>query len=340
MKVILNIHSDGLHTCAVITGFYMLYRQGVLELEINDCRKDERYEDALIEAVIDGRRVVFDLMDGYRYDNEEQVQRCFEKADLIFKRSYSTDQNHRFSLEIQEKIRPYGMNYFVTYKDNPLTKRPFSINGLLKTIKLTDSYVCDFEAPVLRAKKDAKILFLTKLWNPEGADIQGDDALYQERCIINEMRSKTIRLLQQEFGKSFYGGIYTDSYSMKYCPELLVSRGISLKRTYLMRMHHSDICINTMGLHGSTGWKTAEYVAAKRAIVSEEFLYETTGNFQDGVNYLAFSNPEDCVEKVYDLYKNPEKRVQMSRENAAYYDRYLRPDAQVMRAIEVTMGED
>lgn len=339
MKAEINIISDSLHTCAVITGFHMLAEQGELDLKINDKRQDKRVSDSLIEAVVDGRKILFDLSDGYFYNDEKETIRHFNEADFVFKRSYSQAKNIAFDSDVNKKLYPYGFNYLVTFGANPLTQKKLSVNSILKTLKLTDSLVKDFEAPVLKGRKEPKILFLTRLWNPMGDDIRGDKEQAEERDYINKVRTETIRLLKNEFGKRFLGGVYADDFSAKYCPELLVDKGVSLKRIYLNRMKKSDICVNTMGLHGSVGWKTAEYIAAARGIVSEKFLYETTGNFCDKKNYLSFLNPSDCVEKVSLLAESPEVVAEMSKENKRYYERYLRPDAQVKRALEKVFEE-
>ncbi len=43
--------------------------------------------EALLETEIDGRTVVFDLMDGYFYNDPAAVQALFSRADVVFKRS-------------------------------------------------------------------------------------------------------------------------------------------------------------------------------------------------------------------------------------------------------------
>lgn len=337
MKVNLNIHSGIYHVSSIITGFHMLSLNGDISLKINDLRSDSKSlnNEALIDAEVDGKKVVFDLMDGYQYNNKNAVDEYFAEADIIFKRSYSKRQNSVFSKEIAEKIYPLGFNYYVTYKNNPLIESPKFPNNILNNIKLTKSYVNDFEAPVLKPCKNPKILFLARLWNPDDDDIKNSPELKEERIIINKMRTDTIKALKKEFKNNFFGGIYIDDFSLNYCPDILVPKKISLKRAYLNRMKHSDICVNTMGLHGSIGWKTGEYVAASRAIVSEKFLYDVTGDFSDGKNYLSFSTPEQCVEKVTELFEDSEKRVQMSERNKIYYEKYLRPDAQVKQALEI-----
>lgn len=357
MRVQLNLRTNILHTSAVVTGFHMLAEAGELILEINDIRRaaaeyaapssvntvardafSAQYgasapEDALIDAVVDGRRVVFDLSDGYRYNDSEAVMRCFSEADVIFKRSFSDKENAALDAPIRDRIRPLGMNYFVTYKGNPLTPADHGIHEMIKSAKLTNSYVSDFEAQPLCRKRRPRVLFLARLWDPDGSDISGDAVLAEERRYINRMRTDTVCILRERFGGSFFGGIYRDGFSERYCPELLVGKAVTLKRSYLHRMRRSDICINTMGLHGSIGWKTAEYVAAARAIVSEEFVYSVPGGFDDGVNYLSFRSPEECAERVEMLMEDEKARLEMSRANRDYYENSLRPDAQIRQAL-------
>lgn len=338
MKAILDITSNSLHTCGVITGFYMLAKSGKLKLELNDMRAQGVRADALIAATVDDKRIVFDLSDGYRYDEPDAVQDMLESADVIFKRSYSKEKNAQLSYGISEKMHPYGFNYFVTYKSCPLTSHPISLSSAIKSIKLTDSYVSDMEAPVLRPTRRPHVLFLTRLWDPCADDIKGSVELKYEREYINSVRIETVRLLKRELGSSFFGGVYSDPFSIRVCRDIVVDKSVSLKRIYLARMKHSDICVNTMGLHESIGWKTAEYIAASRAIVSENFAYEVTGDFEQGKNYLAFSSPAQCVECVMKLVENEKLRLEMSRRNKEYYERYLRADAQLMRALEFVFG--
>ncbi len=304
----------------------------MLELEI--CRHtDNIFSDSLIDAVVDGKKIVFDLQDGYYYNDLDAVKKYFNDAFIIFKRSYSREQNILFSSDIQAKLKPFGFNLFVTDRTNPLTPEDKSVKAVIKALKLTNSYVSDFEVPALKPVKNPKILFLTRLWDPASESIRGNKALISERETINKVRTDTIRILKKEFPKSFFGGVYQDDFSLKYCPDLIVPKIVSLKRFYLRRMQKSDICVNTMGLHGSVGWKTGEYISSCRAIVSEKFLYATIGDFKDGKNYLSFTTAEECVAKIKYLAENPSARAEMSKQNKLYYNSFLRPDSLIRYAL-------
>ena len=88
------------------------------------------------------------------------------------------------------------------------------------------------------------------------------------------------------------------------------------------------------GLHQSSGWKIAEYLAAGRAIVSEPLCYEVPGPFQAGENYLTYTSADGCIEQIRTLLAHPEQILQMGQRNRAYYDTWLRPDQIVTKALE------
>jgi hypothetical protein len=98
-----------------------------------------------------------------------------------------------------------------------------------------------------------------------------------------------------------------------------------------MRSH--PICVATTGLHGSIGWKLAEYVAFSKAIVTEKLHYSVTGDFGPNRNYLEFASPEDCAAAAVRLVEDRDLREALMLNNAAYYRAYVRPDALVANAL-------
>lgn len=97
--------------------------------------------------------------------------------------------------------------------------------------------------------------------------------------------------------------------------------------------HESDLCIGSMGLFESIGWKTAEYVAAAKGIVNERLHYGVPGDFAEGKNYLAFENAQQCLDAVEELVKNPEKLYAMKQANQEYYQNYMKPDVLVANSL-------
>jgi hypothetical protein len=97
--------------------------------------------------------------------------------------------------------------------------------------------------------------------------------------------------------------------------------------------------VATTGLHGSTGWKFAEYIAFSKAIVSEELNYEVPGKLEHGKNYLAFNSPEDCVNQVRLLFSDHHLRNSIMANNALYYLSFLRPDVLVVNTILTALSK-
>jgi hypothetical protein len=97
--------------------------------------------------------------------------------------------------------------------------------------------------------------------------------------------------------------------------------------------------VATTGLHGSTGWKLAEYVAFAKAIVSERLVYEVPGAFAPGRNYIEFTSPEECLNGAVRLIEDGALRQQLMQNNAAYYRDYLRPDALVRNALQTALEQ-
>lgn len=112
------------------------------------------------------------------------------------------------------------------------------------------------------------------------------------------------------------------------------------KRAYLHRMQHTEICVASTGLHGSTGWKLAEYVAAGRAIVTEPLRYTLPGGFEEGKNYKTYTSPAQCEEQLRQLLADPAAILAMAQHNADYYQMWLRPEQQVRQALrQLETGE-
>ena len=56
------------HVSGILAGFTLLAKRGELTLRVQDARQGNPLaREALLETEIDGRTVVFDLMDGYFY---------------------------------------------------------------------------------------------------------------------------------------------------------------------------------------------------------------------------------------------------------------------------------
>ena len=268
------------------------------------------------------------------------VLALFQRADVVFKRSFSEEKNRQFPGDISAKLRPLGLNYYVTCPGSPLEAERSAKSRLKQWALSTRCYPQDFEARLTRVRKKPRILFLTRLWDPEEPAVQQYPDLQAEWRQVNADRIELLHRLQSAFPAQFTGGVSDNACARRLCPELIVPDKLTGKRAYLHRMQHTEICVASTGLHGSTGWKLAEYVAAGRAIVTEPLRYTLPGGFEEGKNYKTYTSPAECEAQLRQLLADPAAILAMAKHNAAYYQAWLRPEQQVRQALrQLETGE-
>ena len=173
VTVKLSSREGAAHISGILAGFTMLAKRGELTLQVQDVRQGNPLaREALLETEIDGRTVVFDLMDGYFYNDPAAVLALFHRADVVFKRSFSAEKNRQFPGDISAKLRPLGLNYYVTCPGSPLEAERSAKSRLKQWALSTRCYPQDFEARLTRVRKKPRILFLTRLWDPEEPAVQ------------------------------------------------------------------------------------------------------------------------------------------------------------------------
>lgn len=340
-----------LHLYQIIAGFTLLARRGVIELTIErqprDARPEVRLPYNMLEVVLNDKlRLLYDVNDGYdnlTEDPERLYGPLLERCDICFKRSYSAARNAE--LKHGWKIRPLGLNYMVTVPGSaahwptPLDPPKEKVKKLIRMLPVTSHYNGRYYVEAFedepRPDEPPQVLFMARMW-----DVQGDtgwkltDAKREERHYINEQRAHTIRLCRETFGSRFFGGVSPSRFAIEHYADLVIADRSEVSRhAYLRRMKQSSICIATMGLHQSIGWKFAEYVAAGKAIVTEKLHYEVPGVFGEGRNYLSFRTPEECVERIARLIQDDKLRRSIMMNNQKYYRRHVRPDRLVLNSL-------
>ena len=176
---------------------------------------------------------------------------------------------------------------------------------------------------------------MTQLWGPH--NLAGSVEPPAEE--VNLTRVNCVRLLKREFEGLFFGGIKPDAFVCKYFADaVLPDARLFEQRAYLARLRAFPICVTTRGLHRSNGGRLGEYVAHSKAIVAERPAFGVPGAFADGVHYLAFSTPEECVEATARLVQDARLRYQMMIDNFRYYQAYVRPDSLVLNTIAIVMS--
>lgn len=328
--VTLNIPARTPHLCSVLTGFILLEKQGKLRLKLNT---DVKMPSAsIMEAIIDGKRIAYDMADGYNFRDPAEINKYMEACDFYFKRSFSGDMNAELFPKQSDKIYRWGFNYLATcdgndyFNHNP-EKRLFETVNFFRGRKPLKYFTYDRFEAVPNKKDEQKILFMTRLWSASQTSEKNLDA-------VNSMRIEITKALKKEYPNNSVTGIYDGELARKLCPELVLSGSLTKRERFLETIKESDICIGSMGLHGSIGWKTGEYVAASRAIINEKLRYEVTGAFEIGKNYLDFESVDECMEHVEKLFNDPDSVYEMKCRNRDYYLNYLRPDVQVANSLK------
>ena len=200
VTVKLSTREGAAHISGILAGFTLLAKRGELTLRVQDARQGNPLaREALLETEIDGRTVVFDLMDGYFYNDPTAVLALFSRADVVFKRSFSAEKNRQFPGDIPAKLRPLGLNYYVTCPGSPLEAERGVKSRLKQWALSTRCYPQDFEARLTRVRKKPRILFLTRLWDPEEPAVQQYPDLQAEWRQVNADRIELLHRLQSAF---------------------------------------------------------------------------------------------------------------------------------------------
>lgn len=335
------------HLSQIYTGFGELRRAGLIDVKLTkteDFSSDREGRPTLTIRVNNNVSVAYDVADGYVLHDSIDLGR----VDYCFKRSLrdSTVQNQ----EEAQKLLPLGLNYPVTSRNDfsfILTLWSRNYTDVIKRLALSNSWIVNllgkgflysdqsiqsFEALPLDTE-NPRVIFMARVWDPGRVR---SPTLQEERNHINNTRAAIIRTLRAELGDQFQGGLYAHPYAVKNYSDCLISNQYSAKRAnYLKMMQSASICIATMGLEESVGWKFGEYVAGAKAIVSERFDCRLPGNFAEGKNYFEFTTVDECVARVFSLLRERNKRHTMMQANYDYYQNYLRPDALIWNTLTV-----
>ena len=86
--VTLNIPARTPHLCSVLTGFILLEKQGKLRLKLNTNVKMP--SASIMEAIIDGKRLAYDMADGYNFRDPAEIERYIDSCDFISNAAFPT----------------------------------------------------------------------------------------------------------------------------------------------------------------------------------------------------------------------------------------------------------
>ncbi len=361
IKCKLLSHSNSPHIQQLFTGFKMLGDTGLIEViqEFSRGHKDHTENPQFLRRATHAHLQV-ELSDNHNqrfkvyfdnHDAKEINEQHLNSCDIYFKRSFSCDYISEFHPEKKGNIFPLGLNYLVLYNgiDLHAIKRGFhfssSINKKIRNV-LTSIDTRNKLAfrPRLRNIQslpeytlEPKVLFMATAHDPYDTTDRPKEKI-EERIHNNEFRANCIRILRKELGSRFYGGFIHNKYTLEKHKDVLIDNASNAKKeNYLEMLGKFPICIATTGLHGSIGWKLAEYVAFSKAIITERLQYKVPGPFLKNKNYLEFSSPEECAQQSIKLLDDHNLLKQIITRNFEYYKNYVKPDMLILNALTIAI---
>jgi hypothetical protein len=350
---------------ALYAGLFELNAAGEVVLEFSRQLPSPAYDRVpmllRIEVSAAGRRIeiCFDTADWRTIVSPDDLR----TADLYFKRSYHAPSIAELEPALQSKVAPMGLQYACTSRRESLPQSVREVvaqeiacgnvtSAPLKTLKRIAAcpikrtleaiyalprlhrpmYIDEYEVnPDVPA--EPKIYYRTRVYGPDDAPQNFRLGRMNE---VNDLRANTVRALRAHFGERFIGGLRHSEYARRTYPDCLF-RGDPGWQGHVALTKNCLIVVNTAGLHDSTSWKMAEYMAGSRCIVSERPFYETTAPLVEGKHYFPLSTPEDCVAACERLLDEPDTARSMRNASFAYYSAHVRPDQLVKDCIRTAL---
>lgn len=353
------------HLSQILAGYQLLMGGGIVKYstEYNPNYIKQNYiHNVLIEVNFNnGMRICYDLADGYQsFIDMPKFDKILETVDFYFKRSCNFDINK--VLKNKDKIKPLGFNYGVSCKNNPYDRFMYETNNPIDYAKKYVSYLMNikkqqplyyydkFENIPKEHDRKYKILFSVRLWNHEKIKLESIQNGFPQlnpnetKQLLEKWQSdwknityeriEQVRALKETFGDQFLGGVSKNEFSLKIAPDIIAPEEIVHRLNYMQVIKGDFVCIANRGLYNSIGFKFGEYIAASRAIITEPLAYEVVGDFKENKNYLTFNSTENLLAQSKYLLDNPNKILEIERNNQEYYNEYLRPDKLILKTLE------
>lgn len=357
MRVELFGYSQLAHVWQIYTGLGLLSLCGAIDLDVKPpsagpglaSLADRTPQDLMGVAVVlnDSCKVFFDMR-----DDGGLPENVVAESDLYFKRSYrQADIPERW----RAKVRPWGLNTEVHLDERdwwrlppPRPPRPALIRRVMHcwnsavpipALAVDRSRFCLPTDAMLRCAPPLqlapRVLFMTRAWDPDDNGGWAIPPQQREQWLaLNRMRAEIVVRLRRELGPAFTGGLERSAYALRHHgAAVLEDRTLSKKLHYLRALREHPICVTSIGLHHSNGWKLAEYLAMSRAIVTERLHYEVPYGLAAGTHYLDYEDPQGCVDRVLQLVGDAALRVRLMKSAQDWYAEHGAPDRVMAHAL-------
>jgi hypothetical protein len=154
----------------------------------------------------------------------------------------------------------------------------------------------------------------------------------------NRAREDVVRQLRAQFGDTEQIGFIRTPVKNSVSDDMYITRKVA-RREYLEMLKSTAVGVNSHGLNDSSTFKLSEYLAAGMAIVSDHMKFVLPEPLIEGVHYLEYETPEECVDRCRELISSPERLLAMRAANRAYFTRNLEPATQVRYLLRETFQD-
>jgi Glycosyl transferases group 1 len=339
-------HFDLTIMSGILSGLATLEKRKRLSLSFEFMSTSENNPEPLMELVVtdreigEVRNVVIDC-----YDRADRVSPSALKfSDVYFKRAFGPETRGAACPSNAQKIVPAGLS-IACYSREALRHVCMSVlASSSKESSRTRSALAELlhrayegarlwltfpppQGPVLRDTdvKHLNIVFQPRLWpTTPGSGDQFD--------VANDDRIATVLALRRAFPHERAIGLVHSEVAAAMAPELLLPEHVRTGK-YHAQLRQARIAVSCVGLSGSVGFKFGESMAAGTAIVSQPISHEFLAPIIEGVHYLAYRSPEECVDVCRRLMSDRALVARMHEVNRRYFLDWVDPSAHVAHLL-------
>jgi hypothetical protein len=332
---------------SILSGLATLETRNRISLSFEWPATADEAPDALMQLVVTDREsgqtrnVVIDC-----YDRADRfAMQALESSDIYFKRAFEPEIVAAACPSWAQKMAPAGLSFgcystealrlvgavvFASLGKESYGTR-WAISDLLRRTYEAARLWLTFPAPqgpVLRDTdvKDLNIVFQPRLWpTTPGSGDQFD--------VVNRDRIATVRALKQAFPHERAIGLVHSPTAEAMAPDLLLPEHVRTGKFHA-QLRHARVAVNCVGLSGSIGFKFGEYLAAGTAIVSQPITHEFLAPIVEGVHYVAYRSPDECVDLCRRLMSDGALTSRMRDVNRRYFLDWVDPAANMAHLFE------
>ncbi|MCP5185936.1 MAG: hypothetical protein H6993_18365 [Pseudomonadales bacterium] len=341
------------YTYMIYTGLFELRDRGELVLDLRELRHGKLQVPHTVYLEVSEAgcarpvRVLFDLIDGEGL----QAPAALPSVDVYFKRSLRARTFTGLDRGSAAKLLPFGLSYGVySSRETPhdrsrliwrsALRGPRRVSRVARLGRAVGARVLPRGRTGPRRSgqyllsqleggardKVSQVFFRTRIYAPGSMH---DDS---QREVINGSRVALIRVLRESFGSRFVGGLRNSAFARERYPDCLYD-GEDNQDAHLFVGRESLIHVNTVGLHGSTGWKFPEALAQASCLVTEPCEDQLPSPLIDCEHYRVFRDFSTCVAACDELLTDRSKADAMRANGYAWYRQWARPDSALRRCL-------